>query len=137
MGFEYLAHTADLRCAVEADDREALYATGVDLVRDIVVGSSPVEPVEQRIVELHDGDEPERFFRFVRELVYLYDGDGFLPADLELEAHGGTGTVARIRGERFDSDRHTSERQVKALTRHGYVLERRADGYQAELLFDL
>lgn len=132
-----MGHTADLRCTVEAVDREALYSTALDLVRDIVVGRSLVEPVEQRIVELHHGEEPERFFRFVRELVYLYDSDGFLPADLEPEEHAGAGTVVRVRGERFDANRHTSERQIKALTRHGYVLERRAEGYHAELLFDL
>lgn len=133
MSFRLLAHTADLRAVVEGADRESLYQSAVDLVRELVVASSPVAAREERRLELSGGDdEEERFFRFVRELVYLNDSERFLPASVRL------GEPLTVEGERFDSERHRAERQLKAVTRHGYRLERpSAGGYRAELVFDL
>jgi SHS2 domain-containing protein len=129
--FSYLPHTADLRARLEAPDLAGLYQTAADLVRDILVGESEVAAREARALELGGGDEEERFHRFVRELVYLYDTEGFLPLEVELDAS------ARVRGETFDDERHASERQIKAVTRHNYRFAQGADGYAAELVFDL
>jgi len=133
---ELLSHTADLRAAVIAPDLARLYQSAADLVRDILVDGSPVEAREERTIATASGDaggDAERFFRFVRELVFLYDAEGFLPARV---ASAG-GPAPRVAGERFDPARHTSERAVKAVTRHGYRFERTPGGYRAELLFDL
>lgn len=137
MPFEYLAHTADLRATLSGVDLPDLYRSAADLVREIVVGSCPVAAAEERRLDV-DGadvaDEAERFFRFVRELIYLYDCEGFLPATVVGAGEPGD---LRVRGETFDARRHVSERQIKAVTRHGYRFERRPDGYRAELVFDL
>jgi SHS2 domain-containing protein len=131
MGYRLLPHTADLRAELEAPDRAGLYQTAVDLVREVVAGDSPVESSEQREIAVAGGDERERFFRFVRELIYLYDTEGFLPREVSAD-----GTL-RVGGERFDPQRHHSERQLKAVTRHGLRLEEDGGGLRAELVFDL
>ncbi len=130
MGYTYLPHTADLRALLDAADGDGLYQTAVDLVRETVVGESPVAAREERRWTPIGDDAEERFFRFVRELVFLYDVDGFLPAWVRR----GESTV--IAGECFAAMRHTSERQIKAVTRHGYRFS--TDGrWRAELIFDL
>lgn len=132
-----LAHTADLRAELEAADLPGLYLAAARLVREALVGESPVAAREERALPAQEGDEAERFFRFVRELVYLFDAEGFLPAAVRL------GDPPRLAGERFDPARHVSERQIKAVTRHGYIFERtaagggRAPGFRVELVFDL
>ncbi len=129
--FTLLAHTADLRAVLTAPDRPALYRTAVDFVRAVIVGDQAVRPVETRAVE-PEGDAPdERFFRFVRELFYLFDLDGFLPAAVE-----GDGPWT-VRGERLDAARHAWEHHVKAVTRHAYLFDARPDGYHVELVLDL
>lgn len=131
MSFEYLPHTADLKAVVRAEELAALYSDTVSLVRDILVGTSPVRPAADRELTLQIDEEAERFFRFVRELLFLYDSEGFLTTRVEL------GNTILLSGERFDPRRHQSERQVKALTRHEFAFECRPEGYRAELLFDL
>jgi len=131
MVYRLLPHTADLRAVVEAPDRAGLYQAAADLVREVVAGDSPVECGEEREIALDGLDERERFFRFVRELIYLYDAEGFLPR--EVSADG----PLRVRGERFDPRRHHSERQLKAVTRHGLRLDEDGGGLRAELVFDL
>lgn len=127
-----LAHTADLRAELAAADLAGLYGEAVALVRETLVGDSPVAALEERRVTPAAEDEAERFFRFVRELVYLFDAEGFLPAAVRLE-----GDRAVVAGERFDARRHVAERQVKALTRHRFRFERTSAGLGAELVFDL
>jgi SHS2 domain-containing protein len=131
MGYRLLPHTADLRAVLEAPDRAGLYQAAVDLVREVVAGDSPVGGAEERAIEVDAVDEQERLFRFVRELVYLYDTEGFLAREIA-EAD-----PLRVRGERFDPERHHSERQLKAVTRHGLRLERDGGGLRAEMVFDL
>jgi SHS2 domain-containing protein len=127
-----LAHTGDLRAELAAPDLSGLYAEAAALVRETVAGDSPVAATDARRVRLDGEEESERFFRFVRELLYLFDTERFLPAAVTL-----LGDEARIAGERFDPARHVAERQVKALTRHRFRFERSADGLVAELVFDL
>lgn len=127
-----LAHTADLRAELVAPDFAALCDEAVLLVRELLVGTSPVAPRQQRCIPLLGDDDAERFFRFVRELLYLADADGFLPAACTLGEREVT-----VAGEPFDPARHVAERQVKALTRHQYVFEPAAGGLRAELIFDL
>jgi SHS2 domain-containing protein len=131
MSHRFLPHTADLRAELRARDWPGLLGAGVDLVRDVLVDACAVEPRDERRVELPPGDEEEQLFRFLRELVYLYDSEGFLPAAVA------AGEPLRVRGEPFDPLRHRSERQVKAVTRHGFRLARDPEGYRAEVLFDL
>ena len=132
MPFELLPHTADLKAVTLAPDLAGLYGAAVDLVREILVGDSPVEEREVRDIPCEAGELSETYFRFVRELLYAFDAEGFLPARAEL------GDPVRVRGERFDPDRHRVERQVKAVTRHGFRMVREPEGgWRAELVFDL
>lgn len=128
----YLDHTADLRAELVAPDFAALLDEAVALVRELLVGDSPVAARTERRFALAGEDEAEQLFRFVRELVYLADSESFLPAAVGVEAR-----AVRVAGERFDPARHGLERQVKAVTRHGLLCERVADGWRAELVFDL
>ncbi len=128
----FLAHTADLRAELAAPDLPALYSEGAALVREILVDGSEVAPRESRRVALEGDEEGERYFRFLRELVYLADAESFLPAAVRYED-----PFAVVAGERFDPARHVSERAIKAVTRHRFGFERDAAGYRCEVVFDL
>lgn len=126
-----LPHTADLAAELDAPDLDSLCGEAVALVRELLVGESVVEPRASRFVPFDGADDAERFFRFVRELVYLADAEGFLPAGCVASPTG-----VELLGERYDPARHLAERQIKALTRHQYRFEQDG-GVRAELVFDL
>lgn len=133
---QLLAHTADLRGRVEAESLVELYEEGAALVREVLVGARPVERVEERWIDLgRDPDSAEGYFRFLRELVYLFDAENFLVASARPESWG-----VRAWGERFDPSKHEVEHQIKAVTRHGFRFDR-ADPPRArwmvEVIFDL
>lgn len=131
MPYEILPHTADLKIAVRGDSLHGLYQAAVDALREVLVGASHVEPRETKALAPGGEDPAERFFRFVRELVYLYDVEGFLPVVV-------VGTdPPEVAGVAFDPTRHEYVHQVKALTRHQFVFRERPGGYRAEMVLDL
>jgi SHS2 domain-containing protein len=129
--FTLLPHTADLRVAIGAPSLEELYTAAAATVRHLLVGGSPVAETEEREIEPGSSELAERFFRFVRELLFLYECEGFVPSRVL------PGSPLRVAGERFDPRRHRVERQIKAVTRHGFALGHDAGGYRAEILFDV
>jgi SHS2 domain-containing protein len=130
--YELLPHTADLRVRLYGADLDQLYAGAVDFVRETLVGESPVRPATTRTLQLPPGlSEDERLLRFIRELLYLFDVEGWLPA-----RSVGARTES-VSGECFDPSRHALQHQVKAVTRHRYAFEKTAAGYEAELVLDL
>ena len=95
--YELLEHTADVKVRLWAPDLAGLYASAVEMMRGVLVGESPGEG--RAAVELAPevDDAGERFFRFVRELVYLHDVERFVPSCL-------TGMdPPTVAGEAFDA----------------------------------
>jgi SHS2 domain-containing protein len=115
---------------IVAQDLADVYRAATALVREILVGESVVEPREYRALDHLGEDAAEALFRYLRELLYLYDCDGFLAAEV-------VGLGEGVRGELFDPARHEPAHQVKAVTRHLYELEGGPDGYRAHVVFDL
>ena len=132
--FEVLSHTADIRARLHAADAAGLAQAAADLVRSLLVEQGAVAPARTRVVVIPRWlTVDERFFRFLRELFFLADVEGFLPAGAELDPEGW-----RVSGERFDPERHQPRYQVKALTRHGYRFRCEEEGpCMVELTLDL
>lgn len=134
---EYLPHTADLRVRLEAADLAGLFHEGAAVVRELVAGRSAVNAGESRSIALQAGDPAELFYRYLRELLYLFATERFVPATVHCTELSPTRIAATVRGETFDRDRHETQPEVKAVTRHGLVVERRESSWIAEVIFDV
>lgn len=130
-GYELAEHTADIKVRLWAADGAGLYAGAVAMLREVLVGASPVSG--DRLVSVApEGDDPaERFFRFVRELVYLYDVERFVPGRLVAM------DPPTVCGQSYDAALHAFEHAPKAVTRHGFVFDCGQGGCRAEMVLDL
>ncbi len=147
MTHQLLEHTADVRALIRARDDHELYQSAVDLVRDLEIAAGQVESSLRRVLPAPEGDEAEDFFRFVRELLFLFDVEGFIPLQVELAGPGQAAAVARrsghdpqapaVLGDTFDPQRHEGNLYLKAVTRHHYRFEHGPRGFEVELVFDV
>lgn len=127
--FRFVPHTADIAAELWARDESGLRQAGVDALRELLVGVSPVRPLEERPIEPGAGDAAERLVHFLGEVLYLYDTDRFLPART---------TPSGIAGEPFHPARHMALREVKAVTYHGAEIRRDRDGHlHSTIVFDV
>ena len=56
---------------------------------------------------------------------------------MQLETVTATELRGRVRGERFDPQRHTSGIEVKGVTRHQFRVEQVGGGFRARMIFDV
>ena len=106
-------------------------------MRELVAGTAALtHPGETREVEIA-GEPAELVFRFLRELLYFFNTDGFVPGNVEIEWRTPEHLTARVHGEPFDPERHEPQPEVKAVTRHGLTVEHVGNRWRAEVVFDL
>ncbi len=129
MPFRLLPHTADVAAELWGPDESGLREAGVEALRELLVGTSPVRSAEDRPIEARGADPAERLVHFLGDVLYLYDTERFVPA------HAGP---AGVFGERLDPARHTAVREVKAVTHHGAVVRKESDGLlHSTVVFDV
>jgi protein archease len=126
--YRLVPHTADIAVEIVAPDESGLRAAGIDALRELLVGSSPVLALEERPIEPEGREIAERLVRFLEEALYLYAVEQFVP---------GRAGPAGVVGEPFDPARHTALREVKAVTYHGATVRRDGAGLRATLVFDV
>ena len=117
--FHLIDHKADV--GVEATGRtfaEALEWTSRGMF-SIITGPGTVRPRECATVSVTSDDVEALVVDWLNELLYMYESDGFLVAEVDLafdsEAVSVTGTCI---GERVDPQRRTPGTAVKAATYH-------------------
>jgi SHS2 domain-containing protein len=135
--YRFLPHTADIKVAIEAASFEELLADATVVVRGLLAGEGSVEPREEHRVTATGADASDVFLRYLQELLYLFDTEGFLPAVADTDRFTGDEAVVRVAGEPYDPARHEHQPEVKAVTRHGLRVERRADTWYTEVVFDV
>jgi SHS2 domain-containing protein len=135
--YRFLPHTADIKVAIEAASFEELLADATVIMRGLLAGEGGVEKREERRVAATGADASEVLLHYLQELLYLFDTEGFLPAIMDTDRFTGNEMAARVGGEVYDPARHEHQPEVKAVTRHGLRVERRADAWYAEVLFDV
>ena len=127
-----MPHTADVAVELRARSELGLYQAGLDALRELLVGTSPVTPAVERSIEPRGADPTERLIHFLTDALYLWDTERFLPAKV---------TAGGIAGETYDPAKHQAQREVKAVTRHGAevrVAEGEGEGaYRTTIVFDV
>lgn len=139
--FETFEHTADLGLRVEGDSLNGLFAeAAVGMTSLIVADVGSVEATEQRTIELGSPDLEYLYFDWLSELLFLFESEGWLTAEANVEVTGNSLRGA-VQGSIFCEERHCRSHEVKAVTYHELsVVQHERDGksfWQAEVIVDI
>ena len=142
-GYRYLEDIAIADVAFQAwgQTREAVFeqaarATLNTMVEDL----ASVEAALVRSVALQGEQLDLLLFDFLNEIVFYKDAEQLLLLPAEIEIGGGEGALvlrAVLVGEAIAPERHPLVVDVKAVTLHRFVLERREDRWWAEVVLDI
>jgi SHS2 domain-containing protein len=141
MPYEYRDHTGEAWLVATGRTLEEAFSEGAKALFDLMVDISEVEPKEGVEIAVSAEDIERLFFEWLNALIIEKDSQGLVFSRFEIEgiaeAEGGYGLRARVWGEPFDSERHTSKVDVKAATYAGLICERTAEGYRLECVVDI
>jgi SHS2 domain-containing protein len=139
--YRFLPHTADLRVAIEAPTFAALLADLVAVVRELTAGDRPVAERAAREVAVEADEPADLLFRFTREVLGAFQLERLVPARVAIKVlrlpPEGSALRATLHGEPFHPARHEAQPEIKAVTRHGLVVDGSSGVWRAELLFDV
>ena len=99
-----------------------------------------IELRETRQIELSSDKIDMLLFDFLQELIYFKDANRLLLRAREAQIDHKDADYflkAKVAGERLDDTRHQQRADVKAVTLHGFCVEKHNGGWKAKVLLDI
>ena len=137
MGYRIFDHTADLGVEITGASQEEIYAGAADALFDLLTDLSSVRESEERKLTIEGEGPDDLLVNFLRELLYLWNGEGFLMKRCTILDTAHRRLTAVLRGERYDPARHRIRMEIKAATYHQASIRRTATGWIGRVVFDV
>lgn len=133
-GVRGLDHTADVGIEVEARDLAELFLRAARGLMWLILDGPLPEPEEERTVSARRGDPASLLRAWLKELLWWHEAEGLGFAEADFRQLTEERLEATVRG---GPDPARPAREIKGVTFHGLVAERRDGGWFARVIFDV
>ena len=133
MPYRILDHTADIGIEATAPDIPSLFSEAVRACAAVIVDAEPAEPDGSVPVAVEADDLGALLAALLVEALWTFESTSRLPVAAELEVSSTTaaGTLGVV------DDVTIGGPAIKAVTYHQLIVERTADGWRAQVFFDV
>ncbi|MBI4744965.1 MAG: archease [Deltaproteobacteria bacterium] len=137
MKYEVFEHVSDIGLRIYASSfKELLENAGLALF-DQMADLSRVYSVHTFEVSAQGDTVEELFMAWIRELLYIFHGEGYLLKEFVVE-EASKGTVKGIaKGEKVDPGRHLIHGEVKGATYHRLEVKEIDSKWEATVILDV
>jgi SHS2 domain-containing protein len=143
-GFKVVEHTADFGVKAWGENpRELLEEAAIGMASQMY-DPKTVRSVQKIQIELESESIDELLFRWLKEILYLMEKEGFIFSQFQIETDNFTvknpklySIKAFIYGEKKNTIRHDICKEIKAVTRHGFYVKKNGPWWEANMLFDV
>jgi SHS2 domain-containing protein len=133
--------TADIAFEATGRDLPELFIAAADATMNVMIDNlDAIESREARQIELSDNKIDMLLFDFLQELIYFKDARRLLLRARKTHIdHRGEEYFLRatVAGEQLDDTRHQQRADVKAVTLHGFSVEKHGGDWKARVLLDI
>ena len=137
MHYRLFDHTADLGVDFFGSSREALFRHAALALYDLLVEARDVQDSEIREVRVEGTDGTDLFVNYLRELLYLFNGEGRVLTSCRILGLDDRQVTAEVRCGQFDASRHRIRTEIKAVTYHLASLSETPQGWTGRIIFDV
>jgi SHS2 domain-containing protein len=146
MPYHYLEEigTGDIAFEATGLDLPELFTAAADATMNVMIDNlDAIEPRETRQIKLWNDNIEMLLFDFLQELIYFKDAGRLLlrARETRIDQKGEVYFLkATVAGERLDDTRHHQRADVKAVTLHGFSVEKHdppETGWKAKVLLDI
>ncbi|MEA1963867.1 MAG: archease [Candidatus Aerophobetes bacterium] len=135
--YEFINHTADIGIKIGGGSLNELFENAAYALFDIIAELNKVRVKDFIKVKIEGEKIDELLADWLRELLYKFNGEGYLLKKFKVERAGEKGLEAEVGGEKLDLAQHSLKREVKAVTYHGLTVKRRDKRWEAQIIFDV
>jgi SHS2 domain-containing protein len=134
--YRFIDHTADLGIVVRGEDPKRLFVNASLALMDIVAGPTSARAQARRVIDLTGDDWPDLMVNWLREILYLWNGEAYLVNDVHIMELSEKRLHAEVAMEAYQTDIHAIKTEVKAVTYHQIAVGPANDEWEARIIFD-
>jgi len=134
--YKILEHTADIGFEAFGKSRDEVIATAVTALVSIITDPDKIDTKKNYKIEVTGDDWEQLLVRFLNEVLYIIDGESFLPAKAEVQTGAHHIIQATLYGEKRNES-HDVRTDVKAITYHQLVFKKTEAGYSIRVFVDI
>lgn len=135
--YRILTRSSELAIKVFGKSQAELFANSAFALFDLMTDVGKVEAREQLPLEVEGVDRDDLMVNWMRELLYLYQGSGYLLKEFKVLEAKETYVRGEVSGEKYDPDRHEMQREFRAVAQHKSRMEKTGDQWTAQVIFEL
>ncbi len=131
-------HQSELAVRVVGHSQADLFANSALTLFDVMVTDvEKIDCKESIPLEVEGTDRDDLMVNWVRELLYLYQGSGYLLKEFLIREVKDTLVKADVRGEKIDPDRHEVQQEIAAIASHKSRMQKTGNQWTAHLIFEI
>lgn len=135
--YRLMTRQSELAVKVVGNSQAELFANSAFALFDVMTDLEKIEVKERLPLEVEGADRDDLMVNWMRELLYLYQGSGYLLKDFQIREVKDTLVKADVCGEKIDPDRHDIKKEVTAVAYHQSRMEKTGNQWTAQLIFEV
>ena len=137
--YKYFDHTADIGIEISGRTKKELFANAACAMFDVMIENQDGRKAakQQKKIIVEGADVSDLLINYLREILYLFNGEKFITASCEIIKFTDQDLQARLTGESFNNKKHVIKKEIKAVTYSGLSVEKVKAGWKARIIFDV
>ena len=143
-GYQILEHTADFGIRAWGKSWKDLFEQTALGMLSQITDLAKVRPIQTLTIAFCGENPEELLIRGLKEILFHFEKEGMLfssirllPDDHSRADQGMKRAKVELRGEKIDPQRHGICNEIKGVTRHGFIVERKESWWETRILFDV
>ncbi len=129
---------ADVAFQATGKDLTELFQSAAQAVIESLANPKTVKPAIAKEIKKKEKDVEKLLFEFLEEIVYIKDADAMVFHDIEVKVDEKKMEVhATIRGDKIQPEKQELHQDVKAVTMHYYLVEKKDEVWTTTVVLDI
>jgi SHS2 domain-containing protein len=135
--YQILEHPADLGIAACGNTLNEAFEAAAEGLVSLMIDLNSVLPEESRSIKLTAGDWEQLLVKWLGEILYLVDGEKFIPMEFKIINLSENALQAEVHGEKLSLEKHLTRMDVKAVTYHQILVNHDLEGGKVRVFLDI
>ncbi|MBI4529759.1 MAG: archease [Deltaproteobacteria bacterium] len=135
--YRTLSRTSDLALKIAGKTQAELLENSAYALFDVLTDIERVQAQEKLSLEVDGVDRHDLIANWVRELLYLFQGGGYLIKECRLREVRESYARGEVSGEKFDPDRHEIRREIRSVIYDQTRMEKTGDLWTAQVVLEI
>jgi len=135
--YRITTHQNELAVRIVGNSQADLFANSGFALFDVLSDIDKIEAAERLSLEVEGSDRDDLMVNWIRELLYLYQGSGYLLKEFKINEVKDTLVKAEVAGEKIDPDRHEIKQEIAAVAFHKSRMQKTGNRWIAQVIFEI